>query len=368
MKKYVLILAVLCSFSTSSVHAENQVLYTCGHRCKAPDSKVTLMAVGDIMMHKTQLDAGYNKETDSYNFGTFFKYIAPTLKEGDIVYGNLETPVAGRERKYTGYPNFNAPQELLTELKNNYFTHLSIANNHSLDRGAKGIRATVENIDALGFTRVGARSDRLESTYKITEKNGLRIGFLSYTYGVNGNRLPKDQDYMLSYIDKNNIKNDIAVVKKEQVDAVVVYFHFGVEYKTTQNKFQKEIAQLACDSGATIVLGAHPHVLEPITTLNRGNCLVAYSLGNFISGMSALYTDLGGILKVTITKLGDTITTQPEFIPTWVQRGRNSAGVRTFTVLPLDMTKIPNDITVTKAEQKRIRAYQTFVDTKIFRK
>lgn len=326
--------------------------------------KVTLVAVGDVMMHQSELSAGYDKKTDTYNFDNLFTNIKSYL-EGDIVYANLETPVAGKELKYSGYPNFNAPAELLTALKNSNFTHLSLANNHTLDRGAKGIANTVKNVTDMGFTALGTRSDNTKVNFEITEKNGLRIGFLSYTYGTNGLKLSDKNSFMLSYINKDQIKKDILDLKKENIDATVVTLHFGEEYKLTQNKFQEDIAKLACDNGADIVLGSHPHVLQPIKYINNGKCLVAYSLGNFISGMSANYTDLGGILKVEISKENDSVRTTPEFIGTWVKRSTDSRGLKNFTVVPLDVDKIPSTINVTKMEEARLKNYRNFVDTKI---
>ncbi len=361
--------------------------------------KVTLLAVGDIMMHQAQLDATYNKKTNSYDFSSFFKNINSYLKGGDIVYANLETPVAGSALKYSGYPKFNAPTEILAELKNNYFTHVSLANNHALDRGAVGLANTIKNVEDAGLVGFGARvgsstspsngsstgsSAESIANYQITEKNGLKLGFLSYTYDTNGLTLPKSKAGMLSYINKEQIVKDIRDLKIQNVDATIVALHFGIEYKLQENASQRELAKLACDSGADIILGDHPHVLEPITFLQDSNgrkCLVIYSLGNFISGMTNPYTDLGGILKVEITKTesggvesggvaskelaSSTISMKPDFLATWVKRGTNMDGSKYYTVLPLEADKIPAEINVTSAEQKRLEMYRDFVETKI---
>jgi poly-gamma-glutamate capsule biosynthesis protein CapA/YwtB (metallophosphatase superfamily) len=330
-----------------------------------PIKKITLFAVGDIMMHKSQILAGYNKKTDSFDFSSFFKNINTYLKDGDIVYGNLESPIAGQKFKYTGYPAFNAPEELLVEIKKNFFTHLSLTNNHALDRGYVGLSNTIENVKKYGFVGFGARNDSTKPNYEITEKNGLSIGFLAYTYGTNSITLPKSKKYMLSYINKNQIKIDIEELKKQNVDVVVVAIHFGDEYKLQENIFQKDIAQSVCDSGANIVLGSHPHVLEPIVFLNDKKCLVTYSLGNFISSMSQIYTDLGGILKIEISKENEIIYLKPEFMGTWVKRGFDKNGLRYYTILPLDIDKIPNEIELTKTEKSRLEKYRNFINTKI---
>ncbi|MEI6041978.1 MAG: CapA family protein [bacterium] len=356
--------------------------------------KVTLLAVGDIMMHQAQLDATYNKKNGKYDFSSFFVNIKPYLNNADIVYANLETPIAGKELKYSGYPRFNAPAEILTELKNNYFTHVSLANNHALDRGVVGLTNTIKNVENSGLIGLGARiqpdtkialsgTSSLPngivspiSNYQITEKNGLKFGFVSYTYDTNGLTLPKSKSGMLSYINKEQIVRDINDLKKQNVDVIVTALHFGVEYKLQENASQRELAQLACNSGANIVLGDHPHVLEPITFLKSTNgekCLVIYSLGNFVSGMTNPYTDLGGILKLEITKEinpsrvngSSTLSITPDFMGTWVKRGSDKNGNKYYTVLPLDADKIPVSINVSKREQDNLEKYRIFVNTKI---
>lgn len=326
--------------------------------------KLTFVAVGDIMMHQSQMSSGYDKKSGTYNFDNFFINIKPFLS-GDIVYANLETPVAGKELKYGGYPNFNSPIELLGALKNSYFTHLSLANNHALDRGTKGILNTVKNVTDFGFTALGARSDNTKANYEITEKNGLHIGFVSYAYGTNGHKISNADSYMLSYINKDQIKKDLYDLKSQGVDVTFAAFHFGEEYKLNENKSQQDLAKFVCDLGVDVVIGSHPHVLEPITYLNDGKCLVAYSLGNFISGMSKEYTDLGGILKVEISKENNVITINPDFIGTWVKRSTDTRGVKMFTVVPLDIDKIPSTIAISKVEAVRLEKYRNFVNTKI---
>ena len=184
---------------------------------------------------------------------------------------------------------------------------------------------------------------------------------------------------MLSYIHKEQIVKDIEELKSQKVDVIVTALHFGVEYKKEENASQRELAQLACDSGSNIILGDHPHVLQPIVYLNATSsdrkCLTIYSLGNFMSGMTNIYTDLGGILKVDITKTetaaadgsitDSSLSMKPDFLATWVKRVTNKDGSKYYTVLPLDADKIPEDIQVTVGEEKRLDIYRGFVETKI---
>jgi poly-gamma-glutamate synthesis protein (capsule biosynthesis protein) len=366
-------------------------------------NRITFIAVGDIMVHQDQLNSAYDKKTDSYDFSEYFKNINSYLKDGDMVYANLETSVAGKELKYSGYPKFNAPTELLEELKKNNFTHLSVANNHALDRGWVGLSNTIRNVKDAGMIPLGARevgaSTSIQSSpqkntsidtgavtaasssvvnYQITEKNGVKVGFLSYTYDTNGFTLPKNKKGMISYIDKEQIVKDLDDVKKQGVDVIIVAYHFGVEYQKFETSQQRELGQLACDNGANFIIGTHPHVLEPVRYLTNSNdknstCMIAYSLGNFISGMPNLYTDLGGILKIKISKMSEATEYErgrigiikKSFMGTWVKRGLDQDGRKYFTVVPMQKELIPTDIEVTTSEAKRLDIYRNFVHTKI---
>lgn len=332
---------------------------------KLPEKKELSMAfVGDLMMHDEQRQSGYDTATNNYNFDYFFKSIKDLFKGKDIVFGNLETPIAGEKLKYGGYPTFNAPESYLESLSKAHFTHLSLANNHSLDRRAEGLQNTISNVIGHGFIGLGAHQSPTEKPWSLFEKNGLKVGFLAYTYGTNGFTLRAENNYMLDYIDKEKIKKDISLLKLENPDLVIVSLHMGDEYKRTQNEEQTRLMQSLCDAGAHIIIGAHPHVLEPMTFLSstrNTKCLVTYSLGNFVSGMNVVYTDLGGILEITAKKENNQIYITPNFIPTWVQQTRDKTGKETFEILKLTDTFT----NLTTEQQRRITLYKTFVEKNI---
>lgn len=308
----------------------------------------TWVAVGDIMMHMPQLPGAYNEMTDTYNFNSFFTSVKPILEQGDWTLANLETPIGGKSLGYSGYPRFNAPTELGDALKYAGFTTITNANNHALDRGAKGISLTLAQLEKLGFDIKGTARSKYESEkITIVERKGIKMGLLAYTYGTNGIPLPKDQPYAVSLIDEAKMLQDIKKVRAAGADFITVVLHFGIEYQTAPNDVQKNLARKLIAAGADIIAGSHPHVVQPYEmveaaqpdgTVHKG--LIIYSMGNFISSQQGKSKDFGVIYKVQIHKDGPTKQTtirDVEAIPTWVHRV-TSHGVSKFSVVPLKQT------------------------------
>lgn len=308
------------------------------------DSTVTLMAVGDLMMHDEQMAAG--QTTTGYDFSSFFSYISPTLNKADLVMGNLETTFAGQARGYHGYPRFNAPDEYLTALKAAHFNVLTTANNHSLDFGEQGVLRTIQQLDKFGVIHTGTFAfEQTRSKPVIFKRNKIKIGVLAYTYGTNGIPLPKGKPYIVNLIDKARMQADIARTKAAGADLVVVAMHFGSEYQRLPNTYQKSNVDFLFQAGADIILGSHPHVLQPYETRTFKNPdgstrtgVVIYSLGNFVSGQRNDYKDFGGILSVVIKKSDDVVKiTKATFIPTYVNR-YFVHGKRVYNILPIGDT------------------------------
>ena len=291
---------------------------------KPPDrTKATLMAVGDIMMHGSNIKAGYVQKTKSYDFTPFFEYMEPVFLEADWVVGNLETPLAGQEAGFTGYPMFNAPKELAAALKWAGFTMVTTANNHALDRGSKGLLKTIENVKEAGLMQTGTFAgpeDR--DTPRILKKGDLSLAMCAYTYGTNGIPIPKDKPYLINLIDYERMGRDIDLAKKAGADFVALSLHFGNEYHRQPSKQQKEAVAKAFEYGADIVLGHHPHVVQPYEIKNseKGNQVVIYSMGNFLANQLRKYTYLGVVFKVTMEK--------------------DSTGSKSITVVEADPTRI----------------------------
>lgn len=306
------------------------------------------MAVGDIMMHKPELPGAYDKKTKKYNFNYFFDEVKPILEQGDWVMANLETPIAGSAYGYTGYPSFNAPVELLDALQYAGFNILTNANNHSLDKGDKGLMLTLQHLKEYPFVLKGtAESQEEADTPVIVEHNGIKMGLLAYTYGTNGIPLPKGKPYAVSMIDEQKMINDIHHLKKLGADFVTVALHFGIEYQTTPNEEQKQLARKLVAEGADIIAGSHPHVIQPYEVLDTTDAagharqgLIIYSMGNFISAQRGDTKDYGVIFKVTIRKNksdGSIELSDIESTPTYVHRYQPDSYYR-FRILPVEQT------------------------------
>lgn len=291
-----------------------------------------LIAVGDIMMHSTQTRSGYDVKKQTYNFDSFFTPVKSILSTGDWVIGNLETPLAGKDAGgYTGYPLFNAPAQLADAAKKAGFNILTTANNHALDRGEKGVIRTIANLRDRKIASTGtARSAAEASQILISTKNNISLAILAYTYGTNGIPIPQGKDYLVSLIDEKKIVKDIAKARTKGADIIAISLHFGDEYQRQPNTQQKQLVQNLLKAGADIILGSHPHVVQPYKIFNfpgkngkTRKAVAIYSMGNFISGQTKNYTDLGVIFQVNIRKKITEKTTEITGItpiPTWVHR------------------------------------------------
>ncbi|GMK46124.1 capsule biosynthesis protein [Paenibacillus glycanilyticus] len=306
------------------------------------------MAVGDIMMHKPELPGAYDSKTKKYNFNYFFDEVKPILEQGDWVMANLETPVAGPAYGYTGYPSFNAPVELLDALQYAGFNILTNANNHSLDKGDKALMLTLQHLKEYPFIIKGtAESQEEADTPVIVEHNGIKMGLLAYTYGTNGIPLPKGKPYAVSLIDEQKMINDIHRLKKLGADFVTIALHFGIEYQTTPNDEQKQLARKLVAEGADIIAGSHPHVIQPYEVLDTTDAsgherhgLIIYSMGNFISAQRGDTKDYGVIYKVTVRKNksdGSIELSDIEATPTWVHRYLSGSYYK-YRILPVEQT------------------------------
>ncbi|TFE30074.1 CapA family protein [Cohnella luojiensis] len=336
-------------------------------------TEATLLAIGDIMVHMPQLPAYYDRKSDSYNLTPWFTQVKPIFQQGDWVIGNLETPVAGKDLKYTGYPRFNAPYELAEALADAGVQLVSTANNHSMDRGFPGVTRTLDNVKQAGLIPIGTSSSAEEQLQMIIEeRNGIRMGFLAYTYGTNGIPLPAGKAYAVNLIDPVEIKMDIARLRQAEADVVTVSLHFGIEYQRMPNEDQTKLARELVEAGADIILGSHPHVVQPYEQIDVSSSesddgkprqgIVIYSLGNFISNQTGNWKDVGLIFGVRLVKSRqadgsyitqcDAITTEP----TWVHIGWKNQK-RHYTVIPmktaLSNKKIP-DLTAKDYGKMRI--------------
>lgn len=321
------IVILLSTFLTILIFSRNAP-FKLGFENSAP-TQIRISAVGDLMCHSPEYEYA-RAGKDSFNFNFIFNSVKPILEKSDFAVGNLETVLAGKEKKYSGYPKFNSPSQFLDAVKDAGFDFLFTSNNHCLDRGKEGILSTLNQIKLRSLKSTGTFSSQKEKdSVQVIILNGVKIVFLAYTQMLNGASLSKENSFLVNRIDTNNIRNDISRAKKQDVDLVIVYFHFGEEYKREPVPYQREIVKKTISAGADIILASHPHVLERIETFKPVNSkldtgFVAYSLGNFISNQRWRYSDAGTILNFTLEKdaAGNIMLKNIEIVPTWVFRGK----------------------------------------------
>lgn len=266
-------------------------------------SSVDLVFAGDAMQHQAQIDAA-RRADGTYDYSQCFSEISPYIKGADYAVVNLETPLGGAP--YTGYPCFSAPDEYLDALSSAGFDMMLTANNHTLDRRDRGLVRTLDRLDAspvdhLGTYRNAAERDSVLPLLR--DIAGFRIAFLNYTYGTNGITLRTDA--VVDYIDRSRISSDIRLARMKGAEVVVVCMHWGEEYQLQPNATQRSLADFLVDNGADVVIGGHPHVIQPMEmrtdSLGR-RALVVYSLGNFISNMRTRDTRGGVVAHVRLTR------------------------------------------------------------------
>lgn len=277
------------------------------------DITFTLSAIGDVMCHNTQYKDAYNADTQEYDFSYVFDDIKFYTQTADIAIGSLETSFAGEERGYSNYPTFNTPDNLAYSLKDIGIDVLSTAGNHCLDMGFSGLSRTIDVLNDADISHLGTYKTQEEQDQVLFKYvKGVKIAFINYTYGTNGIPVPMDKSFCVNLIDKDLIKKHIDTAKSQNADMIVACMHWGTEYRTTANKEQEALADFLFQNGVDVILGNHPHTLEPMekrtVTLEDGttkDCFVIYALGNFICDQRAENTRNSIILNLTITKHSD---------------------------------------------------------------
>ncbi len=278
------------------------------------DSFATIVSFGDALCHMPVNNAAFDKETGIYDFSSIFKYVEKYFEDATIVIGNCESPMAGAERGYSGYPTFNAPEHLATDLKELGVDIMTTANNHTLDKGFSGLSATLDFLDEADIFHVGtSRTIEEQNTILIKDLNGIKTAFLSYTYGTNGIEIPKDKEFCVNLIDEDLILMQIAQAKEKGAELIIASIHWGVEYQTTENTEQRRLAEFLIQNDVQIILGSHPHVLQPMKMLEvqveGGKVkegLVIFSQGNFFSNQRDINTRNTAIFNIEIRKDGKT--------------------------------------------------------------
>ena len=331
-------------------------------------SSATVSSQGDLLMHKPVIDTC--KDSDgNWDFSSIFRYVNSYVAGYDYAVANLETTLGGPDHPYQGNPSFNTPDAFADQLVKTGFDMLLTANNHCADTTASGIVRTLEQLRKRNLATVGTQKDSSEPDFLVVEINGIRIGISCYTYATDETDDGRPSLNFNSYLSKSGIVNyymeekldrfygeveaQLNAMKQQGVDATMFYIHWGEEYKTEENELQNKMAQKLCDMGVDVIIGGHPHVVQPIELLkstrdpgHRTVCI--YSLGNVVSNQrtgidpafAGGFTEDGVIFNVTFEKYSDgsVLLTDVQVLPTWVNM-HTTDGVKEYNVLPLDITQ-----------------------------
>ena len=273
----------------------------------APSPTLSLIFIGDIMQHMPQVDAAFRTATGTYDYDSCFIFVKPFISRADFAIANLETTFAGQP--YSGYPAFSSPAALANSLVYAGIDVLGTANNHCCDRGKMGIERTISILDSLGLKHLGtyATAEARAKTYPLMLRhNGISVAMLNYTYGTNGN--PVYAPNIVNVIDTALIRSDLLVARDSIPDKIIILMHWGTEYERQPNTSQKEIASFCLHLGADIIIGSHPHTLQPMEIFTMGDSLqkrevmVVWSLGNYVSNQRNRYRDGGAMIRIDLQK------------------------------------------------------------------
>ena len=342
-------------------------------------TEMTLLSVGDIMFHNPQIVAGLNAATQTYDFNDNFQYVKSLVSGADLAVGNFEGTIA--ETGFKGYPVFHLPVATLEAVKGAGFDVMLFANNHMYDNQKFGVQNTLTKFKELGFAYAGATLDtEKEPSCLVQEVKGIKIGILNYAdsltqdivsnytgelmHTINGIAIQNDFfNNMNIYVQGQEdafyarVAADMAYLKAQKVDIVVTYIHWGWEYHLTENEYQRQTAQKLCDMGVDVIIGSHPHVIQPMDTLvsttdPSHSTLCFYSLGNYLSNQNRVattwsseaprkgYSENGLTVELTIRRYnnGETLVSKLDYTPTWVHRYYESGKLQ-FNILPLPIAE-----------------------------
>lgn len=325
----------------------------------------TLGATGDMLMHMPCVNPALQAD-GSYDFGSYFSNFSSYVQAVDYAVANLETTLAGTSYKYSGYPNFNCPDGIIPSLKSAGFDMMLTANNHTYDTRTTGFFRTQEVIAQYGLDHIGTKPDAETDSYLIKNINGIQVGMICYTYetnasadkiSLNGNApLTDEEEPLINVFLKDDVAGfskdlaaNISDMEADGAEAIVLYIHWGEEYQTKQNNQQKAMAQAACDLGVDVIVGGHPHVIQPLdlltsTTDEDHKTVCLYSTGNALSNqriehmnLKTGHTEDGIFFSFTLVKYSDgTVRVEGvEVLPLWINLHSNT-GKTVYDILPLD--------------------------------
>lgn len=336
------------------------------------ESQFTLSAVGDMLMHKPVFNSGYYYDTGTYNLDTIFRYFTDHITRADLAVGNLETTLAGTDNgyPYSGYPQFNCPDAIIDSMKTAGFDLVLTANNHSYDTRGIGLRRTLQVIRERELGYLGTKVEAEDPNFIVVERNGIKLGLACYTYEDSADPNIKAPNYITMSAEDaplinafdytnldmfyNELSDSMAQAEEQGAEAFILFIHWGYEYQTKQHESQTKIAQALCDIGVDVIIGGHPHVVQPVELLtstkdenHKTVCL--YSMGNAVSNqrlgnisyVKTAHTEDGVMFSVTFNRYSDgtVILSGAECLPTWVNLHYNAETAHNeYNILPLDKT------------------------------
>lgn len=322
MKKTVVTLYWLLCVLALGVCCRHALLH---RRSVAPDADVPpqaekvrrarLLFVGDLMMHKPQLAAARTGE--GYDFSRSFRWLRRRFADADAVVVNLETTLSATG-PYTGYPLFRSPLAVAGAMADAGVSVAVLANNHCCDGGGKGIRTTLDALDSVGIAHTGVFRDSIG--YRVShplyfEAGAIRFALLNYTYGTNG--MPVPAGCLVNRMDTVRIAEELAAIDRDRAECIIAFMHWGNEYERRPDRTQRDLAAFLRRHGVDLVIGSHPHVVQPFERYEDG--LVVYSLGNFLSNQRKRYCNGGLLAGIEVTACGrDSLAYAFEPIPVWV--------------------------------------------------
>lgn len=300
---------------------------------------VTVIMVGDVLLH-TRVEESAKTEAGSYDFAPIFANVKEEVAAADLAMVNQEVIIGGEELGVSGYPTFNAPYEVADELVDTGFDVICHATNHALDKGKKGITNCLnywqESYPDTAVLGIHNSKEDQEEIY-IAQCQGMKIAILNYTYGTNGISLPEDMPYAVDLLEESRVKENLAKAE-ELADFTIVCPHWGTEYSLEKTDEQDRWVNIFYEGGADLILGTHPHVIEPVEMIEgeNGQMLVYYSLGNFVNwtsgtGSGVANRMVGGMAKVTLTRDAEEVTiSEYDMLPLVSHVSPGFGGVTTY--------------------------------------
>lgn len=328
-------------------------------------SSATVVNTGDIIVHSTVLDGAKTKD-GGYDFSAFFGPVESYFKDADLAVANLEVTFGGTAYKYSGYPAFNTPDSLADVMKKAGINLFLTSNNHCYDTGLTGLKRTANVLKSKKIDFIGTKETEADPSYIVKKVNGIKIGITNFTYentceagrkSINGRLVSTDANNLINSFNYNRIddfyreaEQMIENMKDDGAEAIVFYMHWGEEYQLKQNRYQDTISQKLCNLGVDVIVGGHPHVIQPVKLLHsedsQNTSVCIYSMGNAISNQrkelmnpecTTGHTEDGMLFYYTFDKYsnGDVVLSGVDVIPTWVNKYRGGSGYQ-YTMYPLE--------------------------------